>query len=53
MVMREHEEHKRTLHRAVSNDWGLYDLVHLLLYKGLLGFEDPGTGRRTRYEQAL
>ena len=50
MVMREHEEHKQALHRSVYNDWGLYELVHMLRYKCLLGFENPRTGRRTRYE---
>ena len=36
MVMQEHEEHKKALHRAVYNDWGLYELVHMLTYKCLL-----------------
>jgi putative transposase len=50
MVMREHEEHKKALHRAVYNDWGLYEFVRMLTYKCVLGFENPRTGRRTRYE---
>jgi putative transposase len=45
MVMKENEEHKKALHRAVYNDWGLYDFVQMLVYKCLLAgktleFED-------------
>jgi transposase len=36
MVMKEHEEHKKALHRAVYNDWGLYELVQMLRYKCFL-----------------
>ena len=36
MVMKEHEEHKKALHRAVYNDWGLYEFVQLLRYTCLL-----------------
>ena len=50
MVMKEHEEHQKALHRAVYNDWGLYTFVQMLTYKCLLGFEDLRAGRRTRYE---
>jgi putative transposase len=33
MVMKEHTEHLKTLHRAVFNDWGLYGFVQMLEYK--------------------
>lgn len=36
MVMKEHAEHLKALHRAVYNDWGLYDFVQMLTYKCLL-----------------
>ena len=36
MVMKEHEEHLKEKHRAVYNDWGLYDFVQMLIYKCLL-----------------
>jgi putative transposase len=36
MVMKEHEEHLKAKHRAVYNDWGLYDFVQMLVYKCLL-----------------
>ncbi len=36
MVMKEHTEHLKALHRAVYNDWGLYDFVQMLVYKCLL-----------------
>jgi putative transposase len=36
MVTKEHEEHQKALHRAVYNDWDLYDFVQMLLYKCLL-----------------
>jgi putative transposase len=53
MVMKGHEEHKKALHRAVYNDWGLYEFVQMLRYKCLLGFEKARTGRRTRDDQTL
>jgi putative transposase len=36
MVMKEHQEHLKALHRAIYNDWGLYDFVQMLTYKCLL-----------------
>src|SRR5215469_458506 len=33
MVTKEHTEHLKSLHRAVYNDWGLYDFVQMLTYK--------------------
>jgi len=33
MVMQEHEEHLKAKHRAVYNDWGLYQFVCMLMYK--------------------
>jgi putative transposase len=36
MVTKEHEQHLRTKHRAVYNDWGLYQFVQMLEYKCLL-----------------
>jgi putative transposase len=36
MVTKEHTEHQKALHRAVYNDWGLYDFVQMLTYKCLL-----------------
>ena len=39
MVTKEHTEHLKALHRAVYNDWGLYDFVQMLVYKCALGFE--------------
>src|SRR5215467_1553223 len=33
MVTKEHTEHQKALHRAVYNDWGLYDFVQMLVYK--------------------
>jgi len=33
MVMQEHTEHLKALHRAVYNDWGLYGFVQMLTYK--------------------
>ena len=36
MVMKEHTEHLKGLHRAVYNDWGLYTFVQMLRYKCLL-----------------
>jgi putative transposase len=36
MVTREHTEHLKAFHRAVYNDWGLYDFVQMLTYKCLL-----------------
>ncbi len=36
MVTKEHTEHLKSLHRAVYNDWGLYDFVQMLVYKCLL-----------------
>ena len=36
MVMKEHTEHQKTLHRAVYNDWGLYQFVQMLSYKCVL-----------------
>ncbi len=36
MVTKEHTEHLTALHRAVYNDWGLYDFVQMLVYKCLL-----------------
>jgi putative transposase len=33
MVMKEHEEHQKAKHRAVYNDWGLYQFVQMLEYK--------------------
>ena len=35
MVMKEHTEHQKALHRAVYNDWGLYSFVQMLAYKCL------------------
>src|ERR1043166_4789445 len=36
MVTKEHTEHQKALHRAVYNDWGLYDFRQMLTYKCLL-----------------
>jgi putative transposase len=36
MVTKEHEEHLKAKHRAVYNDWGLYQFVQMLTYKCLL-----------------
>src|SRR5215469_18309664 len=36
MVMKEHAEHLKALHRSVYNDWGLYQFVQMLTYKCLL-----------------
>ncbi|HEY7127221.1 MAG TPA: transposase [Ktedonobacterales bacterium] len=36
MVTKEHEAHLKAKHRAVYNDWGLYDFVQMLVYKCLL-----------------
>jgi putative transposase len=36
MVMQEHTEHLKSLHRAIYNDWGLYDFVQMLVYKCVL-----------------
>ena len=36
MVTREHTEHQKALHRAVYNDWGLYQFVQMLAYKCVL-----------------
>jgi putative transposase len=36
MVTKAHTEHLKALHRAVYNDWGLYDFVQMLTYKCLL-----------------
>jgi putative transposase len=36
MVLKEHTEHLKTLHRAVYNDWGLYQFVQMLTYKCVL-----------------
>ena len=33
MVTKEHTEHQKALHRAVYNDWGLYQFVQMLIYK--------------------
>jgi putative transposase len=33
MVMREHQERKKALNRAVFNDWGLYIFIQMLTYK--------------------
>ncbi|GHO65195.1 transposase [Ktedonobacter sp. SOSP1-52] len=33
MVMKEHQERKKALNRAVYNDWGLYAFVQMLTYK--------------------
>ena len=33
MVMKEHTEHQKALHRAVDNDWGLYQFIQMLAYK--------------------
>ena len=36
MVTKEHTEHQKALHRAVYNDWGLYQFVQMLEYKCVL-----------------
>ena len=36
MVTKEHTEHQKALHRAVYNDWGLYQFVQMLTYKYVL-----------------
>src|SRR5215469_16191738 len=36
MVTGEHTEHQKALHRAVYNDWGLYQFVQMLSYKCVL-----------------
>jgi putative transposase len=36
MVTKEHEEHLKAKHRAVYNDWGLYDFMQMVVYKCLL-----------------
>ena len=36
MVTKEHTEHQKALHRAVYNDWGLYQFVKMLEYKCVL-----------------
>jgi putative transposase len=36
MVTKEHEVHLKAKHRAVYNDWGLYQFVQMLTYKCLL-----------------
>ena len=36
MVTKEHTEHQKALHRAVYNDWGLYQFVQMLTYKCVL-----------------
>jgi putative transposase len=36
MVTKEHTEHQKALHRAVYNDWGLYQFVCMLTYKCVL-----------------
>jgi putative transposase len=36
MVTKEHTEHLKKLHRAVYNDWGLYQFVQMLNYKCVL-----------------
>jgi putative transposase len=36
MVTKEHAEHLKALHRAVYNDWGLYQFVQMLIYKCVL-----------------
>jgi putative transposase len=33
MVLKEHQERKKALNRAVYNDWGLYAFVQMLTYK--------------------
>jgi putative transposase len=33
MVMKEHRERKKSLNRAVFNDWGLYTFTQMLTYK--------------------
>jgi putative transposase len=33
MVTKAHEAHLKAKHRAVYNDWGLYDFVQMLVYK--------------------
>src|SRR5437763_7840239 len=40
MVMHEHAERNKYLNRAVSNDWGLYGFVQMLVYKCLLYGKD-------------
>ncbi len=35
MVTKAHQEKRRSLHRAVYNDWGLYGFVQMLTYKCL------------------
>ena len=36
MVMQEHQERNKYLHRSVYNDWGLYAFTQMLIYKCLL-----------------
>src|SRR5215469_14708832 len=36
MVTKEHEAHQKAKHRAVYNDWGLYQFVQMLTYNCLL-----------------
>ena len=36
MVTKEHEEYQKAKHRAVYNDWGLYQFVGMLTYKCVL-----------------
>jgi putative transposase len=36
MVTKEHEEHQKAKHRAVYNDWGLYQFTQMLTYKCVL-----------------
>jgi putative transposase len=36
MVTKAHTEHQKALHRAVYNDWGLYDFIQMLTYKCVL-----------------
>ena len=46
MVMKEHTEHQKALHRAVYNDWGLYQFVQMLEYKCVLA-------RRRRWSTSM
>ena len=45
MVTKEHTEHRKALHRAVYNDWGLYQFVQMVEYKCVLAHEDAGVHR--------
>ena len=45
--------HQKALHRAVYNDWGLYQFVQMLEYKCVPRWEDAGVRRRARELEAV